>query len=57
MRCKAQMLQQLNAALKGQVYEVPIETWTGIYVMALIAVLDDLETYLLERPLDTSGDF
>jgi ABC-type Fe3+-hydroxamate transport system substrate-binding protein len=51
------MLQQLNAALKGQVYEVPIETWTGIYVMALIAVLDDLETYLLERPLDTSGDF
>jgi iron complex transport system substrate-binding protein len=51
------LMQSLNAYRKGQVYEVPIETWTAPRVGALIAVLDDLKKYLLDREIDTSGDF
>jgi len=48
------LMRSLNAYRKGQVYEVPIETWTSPRVGALISVLDDLKEYLLDRPLDTS---
>jgi len=36
---------------------VPIDNWTSLRVSTLINVLADLETYLLDRPLNTSGEF
>lgn len=48
------LMRNLNAYRKGQVYEVPIETWSSPRLGALISVLDDLEEYLLDRPPDTS---
>jgi len=36
---------------------VPIDNWTSLRVSALINVLAGLETYLLDRPLNTSGEF
>ena len=48
------LLQQLNAARQGQVHAVPIFVWNGWYIPALVNVLNDLETYLLDQEIDTS---
>ena len=48
------LLQQLNAARQGQVYAVPAFVWGGKYILALMDVLNDLETYLLDQEIDTS---
>jgi iron complex transport system substrate-binding protein len=51
------LLEQTFAAENGQVFEVNSDPWYGGSVLALNLVLDDIERYLLDREIDTSGDF
>jgi iron complex transport system substrate-binding protein len=47
----------LNAAEKEQVFTVSYDDWTYSRVGGILAVYDDVERYLVEREIDTSGDF
>jgi ABC-type Fe3+-hydroxamate transport system substrate-binding protein len=48
--------QRLNAVQKNQAYIVPGEQWYGLSYQPLFNILDALEGYLLDRPLDTSWE-
>lgn len=51
------LFQSLNAARKGQVYVVDYAVWTASRLSAVLDLYDDIERYILEREIDTSGDF
>jgi iron complex transport system substrate-binding protein len=51
------LLDRTFAARNDQVFEVNSDPWYAASVLALNLVLDDIERYLLERQIDTSGDF
>jgi iron complex transport system substrate-binding protein len=47
----------LGAAEKGQIFTVSYVEWQYSRVGGIFSVYDDIERYLLEREIDTSGDF
>ncbi len=47
----------LNATRKDQVFVVSYVEWQYSRVGGILSVYDDVERYILEREIDTSGDF
>lgn len=51
------LLEQTFAARKDQVFYTSSDPWFSGSLLALNLVLDDIEKYLLNRNIDTGGDF